>query len=112
MTATLLLDRSNWDLCLDAAGNIAVASEPYSQAQDIASECRVFAGECYYDTTRGLPFKDQVLGQYQPAQVLKAALVDAALKVPGVTDATVYLSGITGREISGQVQFNGGIATL
>jgi hypothetical protein len=42
---TLLLDVSSWDLCLDAAGNIAMASNPYSIAQDAASAIRTFAGD-------------------------------------------------------------------
>ena len=39
---TLLLDLTNWDLLVDASGNIAVASDPYSVAQDVASAVRVF----------------------------------------------------------------------
>lgn len=34
MASTLLLDTLAWDLAVDAAGNIAVATEPYSLAQD------------------------------------------------------------------------------
>jgi hypothetical protein len=53
---TLLLDRSLWDLTLDINGNIAMASEPYAIAQDVASACRTFLGECYYDTSQGVPY--------------------------------------------------------
>jgi len=105
MATSLLLDRTAWDLCLDAGGDIAVAAEPYSTAQDVASECRVFAGECYYDTTRGIPYFDQALGRYQPAPVLRALLEAAAMQVPGVTAATVTLSGLGDRSVTGQVQF-------
>jgi hypothetical protein len=35
---------------LDAEGNIAVASEPYSLAQDAASAIKTFAGEVFWDT--------------------------------------------------------------
>ena len=41
---TLLLDTLRWDLCLDVHGNIAVASDPYSVAQDVASAIRTFSG--------------------------------------------------------------------
>ncbi len=112
MATSLLLDRGNWDLALDASGNIAVASEPYSQSQDIASECRVYLGECYYDTTRGVPYATEILGQMQPVQVLKEQLGIAAERVPGVSEVTVILGSIKNREISGQVQFAGGVVSL
>lgn len=112
MAATLLLDRTTWDICADAQGNIAVATEPYSQSQDVASECRVYLGECYYDTTRGVPYPGQILGKMQPVQVLKESLIAAASLVPGVTRATVFLTAIQDRAISGQVQFAQGAAIL
>lgn len=104
MATTLLLDRDGWDLCLDAAGNIAMASEPYSQTQDAASACRVFFQEAYYDTTLGIPYFTDVLGQYQPTQILRARFKEAALTVPGVTDATTYLDLDENRQITGQLQ--------
>ncbi|MEN2711420.1 hypothetical protein [Sphingomonas sp. VL_57B] len=105
MATTLLLDRVTWDLCVDTAGNIAVAAEPYAQAQDIASEARVFAGECYYDITRGVPYFSAILGHFQPVQIIKESLARAAKLVPGVIVATVFLSRLQGREIAGQIQF-------
>jgi hypothetical protein len=101
---TLLLNRDTWDLSIDAQGNIAVASEPYAQVQDVASSCRLFEGEAYYDTTLGVPYFEQILGHFQPIQVVKTALADAALRVPGVTTATVLLDAIVDRALSGQVQ--------
>lgn len=104
MATTLLLDRDDWDLCLDASGNIALASEPYSQAQDAASAVRVFQGEAYYDTTLGIPYFSDVLGRYQPTQILRARMQEAALMVPGVTDATAVLVTQPNREMTGQIQ--------
>lgn len=112
MAATLLLDRANWDLCLTATGDIAVASEPYALEQDVASECRVFEGECYYDTSRGIPYITGILGRPVPVQILKEKLAEAAKRVPGVRTATAYLTDIRGRSVSGQIQFNSGAVTL
>jgi hypothetical protein len=112
MATTLLLDRANYDLCLTVAGDIAVASEPYSLAQDVASECRVVQGEAWYDTRLGVPYFSQVLGRAVPVQLLKEHLATAAKRVPGVENVTVYLTSITSRAISGQIQFNGGTVSL
>jgi hypothetical protein len=93
-----------WDLTLDANGNLAIASPPYALAQDAASECRLFAGEAYYDTTRGVPYWGQVLGLAPPLALVRQYLVRAALLVPGVIGASVYFTAFTHRKLSGQVQ--------
>ena len=103
MAATFLLDRSAWDTCLDVYGNIAVATEPYSIIQDVASACRVVLGECYFDTTRGLPYFTQILGKRPPLSLVKFQLEKAALTVPLVATAKAFLTSV-GRTLSGQVQ--------
>ena len=102
---TLLLDLTNWDLLTDASGNIAVAEDPYAIAQSVASACRAVQGECWYDTTIGIPYFQQILGQSPPAGLVKAQLIAAALTVPGVNNPVVYLTGLAGRQLTGQVQF-------
>jgi hypothetical protein len=101
---TLLLDTRAWDLCLDAKGNIAVASEPYAQAQDVASAIRLFLAECYYDTTRGVRYFQDILGKTPPLPLLKAELTYAAQTVPGVTDARAFIQVTPDRVVTGQVQ--------
>jgi hypothetical protein len=102
---TLLLDQTVWDLVLDASGNIAVATPPYAVAQDVATACRTFLGEVYYDTTLGVPWRQMILGKLPPLNFIKQQLVTAALTVPGVTNPVVYFSSFTNRKLSGQVQF-------
>lgn len=51
-----LLLTSSWDLTLDGAGNIAVGDSDISIAQDVASACRTFLGECWYDNSLGMPY--------------------------------------------------------
>lgn len=101
---TLLLDRTAWDLVLDASGNIAVAAEPYALAQDAASACKLFLGELYYDTSQGIPYFQQILGKFPSLALVKAQLVVAAMTVPGVVAAQVFITSLSGRALSGQVQ--------
>lgn len=101
---TLLLDRLTWDLVLDARGNIAVASDPYSLAQDAASAIRLFQGELWYDTIPGVPYWQSILGKSPPLALLKARFVTAALTVPGVVAAKCFISSVSGRTVTGQVQ--------
>lgn len=102
---TLLLDTVLWDLVVDANGNIAVATAPYSIAQDVASAVRTFIGECWYDTTIGVPYFAQVLGQFPPLAQLKSLLTTAASTVPGCFNPVCYISGVSGRTVTGQIQF-------
>jgi hypothetical protein len=101
---TLLLDTVAWDLVLDASGNIALAAEPYAQAQDAASAIRTFQGECYYDTTLGIPYFSRVLGKLPSAQYLKGQFTAAARTVPGVVTAQCFLRALQKRQLGGQVQ--------
>jgi hypothetical protein len=104
MPNTLLLDRTTWDLCLDASGNIAVASEPYAIAQDVASAVRTFLGECWFNTTDGVPYWSDILGQRPPLQLVKADIVAAAKTVQGVASAQCFITGLKDRVLTGQVQ--------
>lgn len=104
MASTLLLDRTTWDLTLDASGNIAVASDPYSLAQDAASAIKTFAGEVYFDTTIGVPYMTKILAKSPPLPLLKGFFVAAALTVPGVESAKCFITSISERGIAGQVQ--------
>ena len=99
---TLALDRTRWDLVLDLHGNIAVATEPYALAQDAASGARLFRGECWYDTTRGIP-RALALGAQVNIGALRQAYVAAARAVPGVTAATADLVVTPGRVLRGQI---------
>lgn len=101
---TLLLDRTTWDLCKDASGNIAMASDPYALAQDVASAVRTFLGECWYDTTKGVPYWSDILGHQPPLQLVKKDIVAAAMTVSGVASARCFITGLSGRTLTGQVQ--------
>ncbi|MBO1326042.1 hypothetical protein K2X14_10250 [Acetobacter sp. TBRC 12305] len=99
---TLLLDRTTWDLVLDAGGNIAVASDPYSITQDVACAVRVFVGECWYDTAKGLAYAGTILGRAQSASVFRAQAQAVALAVPGVASARCVLTALGGdRRLAG-----------
>ena len=99
----IYLDSQTWDLALDASGNIALCTKPFALALAASCACRTFIGECWYDTTIGVPYWQDILGLAPPLQLLKQYLIDAALTVPGIVDAQVYITQV-GRAISGQVQ--------
>lgn len=102
---SLLLDRTAWDLVLDANGDIAACSEPYARAQDVACECRLFLGEQWYDMARGLPYDTETLGHWPPLSLVRERLKLAAETVDGVVSAQVIITGVDGRALSGQIQF-------
>jgi hypothetical protein len=104
MATTLLLDQTTWDLCLDAYGNIALASDPYSLAQDVASAVRTFQGECWFNTADGVPYFSEVLGQSPPLQLLQSLIEQAALTVNEVVKASATITSFKGRTIKGTIQ--------
>lgn len=103
---TLLLNPQTWDLTIDNDGNIAVADDPYSLAQDAASAIKLFLGELWFDTTQGVPYFQQLFGKPPNISLIKAKFATAAETVPGVPPggAAVFITSISGRNVSGQVQ--------
>jgi hypothetical protein len=74
---------SGWDLTV-TSGNLSVIDGSAAIAQDVASAVRLFRGELWYDTTRGVPYFEAILGQAPPAGVVTARVTAAALTVPHV----------------------------
>lgn len=102
---TLLLAVGDWDLITDTSGNIALASEPYALAQDVASAIRLFRGELWYNVVPGVPYFEEILGQAPPVQVFKEHMIAAALTVPGVVSADCTIENFENRTVVGQVTF-------
>lgn len=103
LTKSFLLDTDTWDLKLDGKGNIAITSNPMAVAQDVACACSTFLGECWYDTSLGIPFYEQILGHWPGTQLINSKLQSEALKLPYVqqavcssliTDSTRIASGV------------------
>lgn len=102
--ATAFLSPVTWDFALDANGDLAMAQPPYAVAQDVASAVRTFLGECWYDTTQGVPYWQQILGESPPLSLVKSLIETQALTVPGVVSAVMFVSSFKGRDFIGQLQ--------
>ena len=105
---------ADWDLTVNAAGDIATVDGPQQLAQDAASAIRLFQAELWFDTSQGIPYFTQILGQRPSVPLMKAYFVAAAKTVPGVVKAVCYISSISNRVVTGQVQVfdaNGNTAT-
>lgn len=102
MSQSMLLDQASFDLTTDLSGNWALCDEPYSSAQDAMCAIRLFQGELYYDDTQGIPYFSQILGRLPPISYLKQQFAKAALTVPGVSSAIVYLDSFVNRQLAGQ----------
>lgn len=87
---TLKLDDS-WDLTTDGAGNIATAAGSEETAQDVASACAMFQGECLYDNTLGLPYDTKILGKQFSQPYFANLLKTEARKVASVEQVSVAL---------------------
>ncbi len=102
---TLFLNPATWDLMVDAEGNIAMAGDPYAIAQDVASACRLWSGEARYDTTRGIPYENSILGKLPPMSLLASWYQKEAETVPEVAKVQVFLDfDHSSRRLGGQLQ--------
>lgn len=100
----LLLDRTAWDLVLDANGNIAIADDPYAIAQSVACACRTFAEECIYNTKLGMPYWQSIIGKLPPLSFVKEKMIEQAKTIPGVADVAIVFVSFKDRALTGQIQ--------
>lgn len=109
---SLLLDTTNWDIGLDANGNLAIATGNYAIAQDVANACRTWRAELWYDTALGVVYQ-QILDNRPSIQFVKLALIGQGQTVPGVGSLKCFLTGPgTDREVGGQIQISNAAGAL
>ena len=89
-----------WDLVLTPAGNLATVDEPTRQAQDVATRCRTFRGECIYAQAQGIPYFADVLGKTPPDALVREYIHRESLEVPGVQEAYATFAGLEGRNLT------------
>lgn len=103
---TLFLLPTEWDICLDVAGNIAIATDEYQQAQDISSSCRVFLGDDYYSKADGIPYLEEIMGKNSyPLALYQRNLHDRAMLVDGIVSVDVQFKEFQNRLLSGAIIF-------
>jgi hypothetical protein len=103
MTVTYQLDPITWDRVVGPDGNYVLISDGAQIAQDVQCAIRTFFGECWYDTTQGVPYRESILGVWPPpaTSFLKAQIVRAAATVPTVTACTVTQLQLVNRRMTG-----------
>lgn len=107
---TLLLDTATWDLTLDADNHIAVASAPYSVAQNVSNQCRQFRGDYIFDANDGVPMSS-ILGETPSLALMKSDFAQAAGQVPATSNVVCFIESVTDRRVQGQVQATVTLAT-
>lgn len=101
---TIALNESG-DLALNSQGNMFVLTDGLAIAQDVSRAIRLFLGELWYDTTQGIPYFSQILGQEYSKALVEGILSDAAKSVPGVVSVRATIIKFDGRTITGEVRF-------
>ena len=100
MAHTFLLT-DGWDLQTDSRGDIALVSDEYAIAQNVANAVRLFTREAYYDQGRGIPHFDIELGHRPPLSLLRARILQAAKDVEGVVNAELVFESFNDRILKG-----------
>lgn len=101
---SLTLDLDNWDLTLDAGGNIATSTGPYAIAQNVANAVRLFTNDAFYDPDRGIPHFIVDLGFLPQESVVRSRVGAAARGVEGVVTAQVENLALEERVLTGNIR--------
>jgi len=101
---SIFLNGETWDLDIDTSNNIAMAFSAYAIAQDVACAVRLFKGEQWYTEEDGVNYFNDILIESASINLFKAEVITAALTVPEVVSAKVFITDISDRKINGQIQ--------
>lgn len=93
--------KSDAVILLDDTGNLAITDNPHAVAQDVACACSTFLGECWYDSTSGIPYWSRILGHWPGTQLVNATLQQEALKLPTVSAAICQVTVDKARTVTG-----------
>ena len=105
LSDTLQLDPATHDLMLDGSNNLAIQHASAAIAQDVASVALTYSGECWFDTSLGIPYMQVMLGQNLNPALFSSIYDAAALTVPNVVAAQTSFNALTPeRKITGTVK--------
>ena len=88
-----------------ANNDLAIADDPYSLSQDVASAVKCFKAECWYNTVLGVPYFEEIFGKQPNITLINRRVEDAAMSVTGVIAAKCVITKFTQRDLFGQIQF-------
>lgn len=91
---------NDWDLCLDAFGNLEACNDDDAICQDVSCALRLFTNDSYYEPTKGIPYLSIVLGVTPFESLVRSELTNTAKSVGGVLDASVENLTIENRILS------------
>lgn len=86
----------DWDLTLDANGNLKMLRDTPAIEQNVANEGRLFKDDAYFRADEGIDWFSDQLGKGVQDAVMRNRLRNAAQRVPGV----LSVDGITIKELN------------
>lgn len=93
----------DWDLTLDAGGNLAVVDGTPRVVQDVACYERTFKGEPLYERQSGVPYLQGELAHLPPPDLVRARADARARQVPGVAAVETSRVALEGRVLTGTI---------
>lgn len=95
---------NEWDLELNAIGDITVVEEEEDLAQTVATAVRLFQKDFIYDEDLGIPYIEEILGQTNNSAFYEPYIRQEANRINGV--ANIELTDITfnNRELIANIQ--------
>lgn len=103
---SLPLKTDAWDIYLNSNGDMFLADNDSSIAQDVASSVRTFSGECWYNTTLGMPYFESIFGKNPPQSFVVDNIKTQAFTIVEVNSVNVLGVGLVDRTLKGVIVLN------
>lgn len=95
------------DFALDATGDLQVLNGDLVMnygtegiASDLRSRLQTFLGECFLDTSLGVPWFEKILGKKTPSGELKSIFRQVILGTPGITAVETLDAAVANRTLT------------
>lgn len=99
-----LLLNNDWDISLDSNGDLKMATDNYSIAQNSACRCRAFTNDMYFNQKDGVPHFLVDISQRPNISVVAAAMEKVARGTEGVSEAAMTdIAVSTDRTLEGTI---------
>ena len=84
----------NWDITLNASGDLLTTRGLYTDAQNVANAIRLFTKDAFLAQTKGVPHFAIDLGLMPALSEVRSWYRKAALTVENIQSATIDITGV------------------
>lgn len=95
---------NEWDLELNAIGDITIVEDDLDLVQAVSTAVRLFQKDFIYDEDLGIPYIEEILGQTNSSAFYEPYIRQEASRIAGVANIELIDIAFNNRELIANIQ--------